>query len=48
MALGGLAVAAAILYAAWHEFSEKNRRDAQLLAALGAVSLMGSVAGWLQ
>ena len=48
MALGGLALATAILYAAWHELSEKNLRDAQLLVALGAASLMGSIAIWLQ
>jgi hypothetical protein len=48
MVIGGLALACAILYAAWHEYSEKNPRDAKLLAAVGAVSLMGSVAAWLQ
>jgi hypothetical protein len=47
MTVGGLAVAAAIFYAAWHEYSEKNRRDAKLLTALGAVSLAGSIAFWL-
>ena len=48
MVIGGLAIAAAILYAAWHEYAEENRRDAQLLAVVGAASLMGSVAAWLQ
>ena len=47
MTVGGLAVAAAIFYAAWYEYSEKNRRDAKLLTALGAVSLAGSIAFWL-
>ena len=47
MTVGGLAVAAAIFYAAWHEYSAKNRRDAQLLTALGAVSLVGSIAVWI-
>jgi len=47
MTVGGLAVAVAIFYAAWHEYSAKNRRDAQLLAALGAVSLVGSIAVWI-
>ena len=48
MVIGGVALAGAILYAAWHEYSKKNRRDAQLLAAMGAASLMGSIAVWLQ
>jgi hypothetical protein len=47
MTVGGLAVAVAIFYAAWHEYSAKNRRDAQLLAALGAVSFVGSIAVWI-
>ena len=46
IAFGSLTVALAILYAAWHEYTEKNRRDANLLAAVGVVSLMGS-AQWL-
>ncbi len=48
MAIGGLAVACAVLYAAWHEYSEKNQRDAKFLAVVGAASLMGSAAAWLQ
>jgi hypothetical protein len=47
-AYGALALAAALLYAAWHEFSAKNQRDAKLLTAVGAVSLAGSAAAWLQ
>ena len=47
MAIGALAVALAILYGAWHETRAKNARDARLLAAVGAVSLMGSAAAWL-
>jgi hypothetical protein len=43
MAIGALALALAILCAAWHEYRERNRRDASLLAAVGAVSLMGRV-----
>lgn len=46
-AYGALALAAALLYAAWHEYSAKNQRDAKLLAAVGAVSLAGSAAAWL-
>jgi hypothetical protein len=47
MAIGALALAAAVLYAAWHEYAAKNQRDAKLLAAVGAASLMGSVAAWV-
>ena len=47
MAMGALALASAILYAAWHEYAAKNHRDAKLLAAVGAASLIGSVAVWL-
>jgi hypothetical protein len=45
MALGALALAAAVLYAAWHEYAAKNHRDARLLAVIGTFSLMGSAAG---
>jgi hypothetical protein len=47
MAIGALALAITILYAAWHESRAKNKRDASLLATVGAVSLMGSAAAWL-
>ncbi|MGA8392864.1 MAG: hypothetical protein WB775_12110 [Burkholderiaceae bacterium] len=47
LAIGGLIFAAAVLYAAWHEYAARNRRDAQLLAAAGALSLMGSAAVWV-
>ena len=47
VAMGGLALAAAVLYAAWHEYAAKNHRDAKLMAAVGAVSLMGSASAWL-
>jgi hypothetical protein len=46
--IGAMALASAVLYAAWHEYSAKNHRDAKLLAALGAVSLMGGAVAWLQ
>ena len=36
-----------VLYAAWYEYAAKNPRDARLLAAVGAASLMGSTAAWL-
>lgn len=49
VAIGGLALAGAVLYAAWREYIEKNPRDASLLAAVGALSLMGgAAAAWLQ
>jgi len=47
MAIGGIALAAAVLYATWHEYAAKNHRDAKLLAAVGAASMMGSAAAWL-
>lgn len=48
MVIGGLALAAAVLYAAWYEYTAKNQRDAKLLTAVGAVSLMGCAMAWLQ
>ena len=47
MAIAALALAAAVLYAAWHEYAAKNQRDAKLLTAVGAISLMGSAIAWL-
>ena len=47
MAIGGMALAAAVLYAAWYEYAARNQRDAKLLALVGAVSLVGSTAAWL-
>lgn len=47
ISIGALTLAAAVLYAAWHEYAAKNQRDAKLLAAVGAASLMGSVAAWV-
>lgn len=47
MAIGGMALAATVLYAAWYEYATKNPRDAKLLAAVGAISLMGSATAWL-
>lgn len=48
IAFGALAMTLAILYAAWHEYRQKNPRDSRLLATVGAVSLMGSALVWLQ
>ena len=47
-AIGALVLALAILYAAWHEYKERNRRDARLLAAVGGLSLIGSVVAWIR
>jgi len=46
MAIAGFAVAAALLYAAWHEYSARNRRDANLLAVAGFVGFASSTAAW--
>lgn len=48
VAIGGLALAAAVLYAAWNEYAAKNQRDAKALATVGALGLMASAAAWLQ
>jgi hypothetical protein len=45
--MGALALTLVILYAAWHEYKQGNRRDSSLLAAAGAVGLMGSAVAWL-
>ena len=47
LAIGALTLALVILYAAWHEYKETNRRDAKFLAAVGTVSLIGSAMAWL-
>ena len=47
IAIGALTLAAAVLYAAWHEYATKNNRDAKLLAAVGAISLVGGAAAWI-
>ena len=48
IATGAFALACAVLYAAWYEYSQKNHRDAKLLATVGALSLTGSALAWLQ
>ncbi len=47
VAIGALALATAILYAALHEYAAKNHRDAKLLGAVGLASLMGGVVAWI-
>lgn len=46
-ALGTLALAGAVLYAAWHEYAARNRRDAKLLAAVGTAGLLAGACAWL-
>lgn len=48
MAIGAFALACAVIYAAWYEYSQKNHRDAKMLATVGALSLAGSAVAWLQ
>ena len=40
-------LASVILAGAWHEFADDNRRDAGLLAALGAGGMLAGAAAWL-
>lgn len=47
VAIAGFALAAAVLYAAWYEYTDNNRRDARLLASVGAAGLLGSFWMWL-
>ncbi len=47
IAAGGIALAAVILYCAWHEFRGDNARDAKLLAAVGVTALIGSTFAWV-
>lgn len=42
----GLALSIPVLYAAWHEYSHRNLRDAKLLAGCGAGGLLLVVAGF--
>lgn len=42
-----LALSVPILYAAWHEYSERNTRDAKFLASLGAGGVMLCGAGFV-
>ena len=48
IALGAIALAVAVCYAAWYEYRRKNHRDATLLGTLAVVDLMGSAVSWLQ
>ena len=46
IAIGALALAVAVLCAAWHEYTAQNHRDAKLLAVVAAFSLVGGAAAW--
>lgn len=48
IALGCLALAAAVLYAAWYEHTAKNQRDAKALATVGALGLLAGALAWFQ
>ena len=41
------ALAVVMLLGAWREYVSDNRRDAKLMAALGAAGMMASTAIWL-
>jgi hypothetical protein len=47
VALGAFALAVAVIYGAWKEYSLANARDGKLLAAIGSASLLGSALAWL-
>jgi hypothetical protein len=42
-----MTLAAVILYCGWQEFRGDNPRDAKLLAAVGAIALMGGTVAWM-
>lgn len=42
----GLALSLPVVYAAWHEYSARNLRDAKLLAGVAAGGLLLSAAGF--
>jgi hypothetical protein len=42
----GLALSLPVIYAAWHEYSARNTRDAKLLAGFGVGGLLLSAAGF--
>ena len=46
-AYGIAALAAVILLGAWREYVGNNRRDARLMAVLGAAGMIASTAVWL-
>jgi|JI71714B2RNA_FD_contig_51_1381548_length_693_multi_1_in_0_out_0_2 hypothetical protein len=48
IALGATALALAVLYAAWQDYKNDNRRDAKLLSAVGSLALAGSAVAWIQ
>ncbi len=41
-----LALSLPVIYAAWHEYSARNVRDARLLAGVGVGGLLLSAAGF--
>ncbi len=43
----GLALSLPVIYAAWYEYSERNMRDAKLLAGFGVGGLLLSAVGFV-
>lgn len=46
-ALPFAALGVLILFCAWREYASDNRRDARLIAACGAGSMLAGAAAWL-
>ena len=42
----GFALSLPVIYAAWHEYSTRNLRDAKLLAGIGLGGLLVSTVGF--
>ena len=47
IAVGILFIAVCLLYSAWHDYKSGNMRDSNLMAAVGAVSLLGGTISYM-
>ena len=47
IAVGILCIAVCLLYSAWHDYKSGNMRDSKLMAAVGAVSLIGATISYV-
>lgn len=47
IAIGILLIAVCLLYSAWHDYKSGNMRDSKLMAAVGAVSLIGGTISYM-
>ena len=47
IAAGILFIAVCLLYSAWHDYKSGNMRDSKLMAAVGAVSLIGGTFSYM-